>query len=105
MSADNWTTCPRCNDQALVRFTAEFERVNALYGNVPIEEFEEARKALEYAAFAPKETFREDYEFYGAEHGEVVTSYSGCCIECGLTVDFEESKRFYSAQAITGGVE
>jgi len=52
MSADNWTTCPRCKD--------------------------------------PKESFREDYEIYGADEGTVTVSYSGSCTKCRLSLSFED---------------
>jgi hypothetical protein len=38
---------------------------------------------------APGETFREDYEIYGAETGTVKVYYGGSCENCGLTLNFE----------------
>ncbi|MFC9755206.1 hypothetical protein [Streptomyces sp. NPDC056921] len=35
------------------------------------------------------ETFREDYEFHGAETGEVTASYCGTCSRCALPTSFE----------------
>ena len=40
-------------------------------------------------------TFREDYEFYGAETGTVSYTYSGYCRECELLVTFEGERKFY----------
>lgn len=95
MSADNWAICPRCVAGAQAECVAEQDRVMATYGTVPIAEFDAARAAL--LSFDPEKyrTFREDYEFYGAEEGEVCADYSGHCSKCGLGVDFKASRRFY----------
>jgi hypothetical protein len=95
MSSDNWAICPRCLAQAKEAFGAEVARVGAMYGSVPIEEFDAARDAIK--AVDPEEyrTFREDYEFYGAEEGEITADYSGHCSKCALGLDFKEARRFY----------
>jgi len=35
------------------------------------------------------ETFREDYEIYGAEDGTVMVSYHGQCGECKTKLEFK----------------
>lgn len=70
----------------------------ALYGTIPVEEFDAKRAALPETSPADSEiytTFREDYEFYGAEDGEIHASYAGACSVCGLSVTLATSKRFY----------
>jgi len=62
MSADNWTTCPRCDPNG--------------------DEDE-------------KSSFREDYEFYGAESGTISWDYSGYCRECELQVTFTGERKFF----------
>lgn len=79
----------------MAEFAREDERVTALYGKVTVEEFEAERKALSERDFSPGATFREDYEFWGAEEGEVQASYSGVCTECHLTVELKGTKRFW----------
>lgn len=64
MSADNWTVCPRCRDRAKAEKLARAQAAVDAYGKVSAEEYaalvERSTEPLE-----PKETFREDYEFYG----------------------------------------
>lgn len=93
MSADNWTECPRCVDRANRDYRAEVERVEALYGKVPVEEFDRERAALR----APEldATFRENYEFYGAMSGTVHYNYRGSCTRCGLSTEITGEKTFW----------
>jgi hypothetical protein len=35
------------------------------------------------------DTFREDYQIYGADEGTVHVGYSGSCEKCGLRIDFD----------------
>lgn len=58
MSADNWTSCFNCEGPQ------------------------------EYDAPGVDKNFREDWEFYGAEEGEVTVEYSGMCRVCGYGVEF-----------------
>lgn len=93
MSADNWTHCPRCTDEARKAVAAEHDRVMALYGTVSVEEFDRQRAALEPVKV--EATFREDYEFWGAEEGTVHASYRGTCTGCGLRVELRTEKTFW----------
>ena len=101
MSADNWTTCPAC----AVRHRENVERLrnkaHTAYGAVPLEEYLALDKAAK-AADVPFEerTFREDYEFFGANEGTVTASYSGHCGVCRLSCSFEHNVTFYPEPAI-----
>ena len=92
MSADNWAQCPRCkarHQQALKDMRTKFA---ALYGTVPIEEFEQHRDLLATTeATKLQETLREDYEIYGAEDGVVEVRYACTCKTCGLASEFRYS--------------
>lgn len=108
MSADNWANCPRCiaTDEAGIE-TLE-KKLRDSYGKVSVESYELLRKELstakndfrngreDYSKFA---TFREDYEFYGADDGILQIVYSGCCTKCGLNLKFHESKEFYKSSS------
>ena len=96
MSADNWAVCPRCLYCARAKADAEREAVMALYGSIPVEEFDAKRAALEPVDPDTYATFREDYEFYDAELGEVHAFYKGACSTCGLSVELEASKQFWT---------
>jgi hypothetical protein len=66
------------------------------YGTVPVEEFDKLRAAADakLKEHLP-ETFREDYEVYGADQGELRIYYSGCCDTCGLEHNYEHKASFY----------
>jgi hypothetical protein len=92
VSADNWAICPRCVARWHTEVETEQARVDDLYGLVPVAEFDEARLALQAKKATTHEpTFREDYEIYGAEDGEVVATYSGGCAACGLRLEFRHA--------------
>lgn len=103
MSADNWAICPRCASKHEEHVKVLIAALDEAYGKVPVEEFDrlrsecdaEARKELE-------QTFREDYEIWGAEDGELNVSYSGGCRECGLGHKFKHSETFH-VPAAEGG--
>lgn len=86
MSADNWADCPRCTETIMAP-------VRAAYGKVSADEYvrllAEARKRMDGS------TFREDYEFYGAETGVLTISYRGVCTVCGLSLKVEEKREFW----------
>lgn len=85
MSADNWAACPRCERTRQEELALARDQVSALYGKVPVAEFDAARDALaRFEADTPGHTFREDYEFYGVEDGVLHISYRGGCEICGL---------------------
>ena len=89
MSADNWTTCPRCTRRREEKLRASAIKVAEAYGKVPVEEWDAMRSAQSDAeAEGQEHTLREDYEFYGADEGEVVSSYSCSCTKCGLHLSF-----------------
>ena len=95
MSADNWAICPRCKSKRVKAADAAQRKADDAYGKVDVEEFDRLRsEARRMAAEAISEshdyrTFREDYEIYGAEDGEVVIRYSGGCTRCDLSLTVE----------------
>jgi hypothetical protein len=95
MSADNWIVCPRCFDRARAAADETKIAVMGLYGTIPVEEFDQRREALVEPDPHEFVTFREDYEFYGADKGEIHADYKGACTECGLSVDLSAAKRFW----------
>ena len=90
MSASNWAVCPRCLRRATVAHDKQVVTVMATYGTVTVEEFDQARAAIEPVRDADYATFREDYEIHGAETGTVKVGYAGECDTCGLSLDFHD---------------
>lgn len=101
MSADNWAICPRCLDEAKAEAQARFQAAFEAYGKVTPEEYERIRDlAQEPIDKDVLQTFREDYEFYGAENGTVTAVYSGHCSKCSLGVDFKHEQTFYERDEV-----
>ena len=89
MSADNWAECPRCLRRAQADIASQQTAVQARYGKIPADEFIEALAMIPDAPERGPQTFREDYEIYGAATGVVTVSYSGGCGNCGLSLNFK----------------
>src|SRR5258708_6440644 len=100
MSADNWANCPRCAYINLNEIQKLEEYVKDSYGKVNLEDYELLVEQLadvkhEKAQKIGSATFREDYEFYGAETGTLQISYRGQCTKCGLSHKIHEERVFY----------
>jgi hypothetical protein len=102
MSADNWTTCPKCFDGAVTEATEKRNAVMASYGSVPVEEFDKARTELTDPQPQEFVTFREDYELWLADD-VLHWSYKGACSVCSLGVTEAGEKRFYEPKFPLGG--
>jgi hypothetical protein len=97
MSADNWAVCPRCLHSAKSWLEAKKAEVRERYGRITIEEWAELSTMLDEEVDEDAvRTFREDYEFYGAETGTLEISYRGECTKCGLKHEHEDSKTFWT---------
>jgi hypothetical protein len=99
VSADNYAICPRCFQEACEKAAAERQRVTGLYGTLPVEEFDAQRAALKTVEAEDYRTFREDYEFYGADDGEIRADYSGHCSVCSLQTELTARRRFWPEAA------
>lgn len=92
MSANNLVKCPRCKANRIKTAQESEAKVQEAYGTVGLEEFNQLRAIADAQALAVDasglETFREDYEIYGADEGEVRVRYSGRCTRCGLELNF-----------------
>lgn len=103
MSADNWAICPRCKLGGEVEHQGNIDRAAEAYGKVDPDEYEALREiARRPLDLEPFRTFREDYEFYGADEGTVVATYEGECSVCSLHVKFRHERQFFDRE--TGSV-
>jgi hypothetical protein len=98
MSADGWDTCPRCeNDSAEKIKELELALADA-YGNIELEDWlamkEETKANIQWLE-SQEETWRENYEFYGANTGTLSIRYGAYCTKCGLEFEYEEDVEFY----------
>lgn len=98
MSADNWDVCPKCVHEAIVAAEKAAAKVQALYGKVPVEEFDARRAALKPVNTSDYRTFREDYDI-GIDDGAVYVNYRGHCSVCGLKASVQENHPFWSPKS------
>lgn len=95
MSADNWTTCPRCaliKQDEIAAMDADIARA---YGSTPIQDFDRLRSVRDSLIAEqqdPERTLREDYEFYGIDEGLFHVDYSARCTKCGFGHTFKHSQ-------------
>jgi hypothetical protein len=92
MSASNYAVCPRCVARARASADAQVAQLNADYGAIPLEEFDQRRAQIPEVHSQDYCTFREDYEIYGAATGTVKVDYSGTCSACGLELSFTDER-------------
>lgn len=88
MSADNWAVCPRCRRAKQADIDKRQAAIHAMYGEVPVEDFDEARRQFEAEDWSVPETFREDWEI-GLTDGVFFVSYRGRCSDCNLRYEFK----------------
>jgi hypothetical protein len=90
MSADNWTTCPKCRRTAERERAEKIASATARYGQDRPEDWlylmREAEKPLDL-----KETLREDYYIGVDDEGRFVARYCCRCEECGFAHEFEHA--------------
>ncbi len=98
MGASNWETCPRCIIRERERINALQKSVDDAYGVMPREKFAEFEKEVAKAVLDKDDcqTFREDYEIYGASKGVVKVEYSGSCTVCNLSTSFTMEHPFWN---------
>lgn len=90
MSANNWTTCPRCEATELERVKQLKLKAEKAYGKVTSDEYlsllDEANKPAKFES-----TFREDYQI-GVHKGKLTFEYRGGCTVCGLSKEFNHEQ-------------
>ena len=88
MSADNWTTCPRCLAKAEVAKAKQRDNAAKAYGKLKPDEW----IALQAEASNPVElnsSLREDYELGVLTDGEFYVNYRASCTNAGCGFAFE----------------
>ena len=91
MSANNWSTCPRCVAANRETQRKRLAAVQKKYGKIPAEKWEalaaEARQPME-----DTESLREDYELGITNEGEFFVIYRASCEYCGFKHDFKHEQ-------------
>lgn len=98
MIVDNWTQCPKCEENNLAGVRALEKRKEAAYGNVSLEEFKEledevrlAYEAIRNDRFSHPDSFREDWEI-GVDGNTFAVSYTGSCRVCSFKHRFNHTE-------------
>jgi hypothetical protein len=92
MSADHWSTCPKCKADKERRVSAAREEARAMYGKVPQEEYLEAIDRFPKAESTElDENMGWYYEFFGAEDGVLGISFSCQCRDCGYKFNYNHT--------------
>jgi hypothetical protein len=92
MSADNWTTCPRCKAKAEADDKGKIDAAAKAYGKVSAEEYEKLVADARSPAQFDTDTLREDYEI-GVHNGEFSVSYGCSCNVCGFKFSFKHEEK------------
>lgn len=94
MSADQWTTCPRCLKRHEALINDLQEQADAAYGKVTLEEWKEVdAKALRARLIGTPEEFRVDHALTVSADGAVSYRMAGRCTRCDLNVSLEADKQ------------
>ncbi|MFO0801449.1 MAG: hypothetical protein U0804_28620 [Gemmataceae bacterium] len=89
MSADNWTTCPRCVKRAQKAAEKLKADAAAAYGKVSEAVYTDMKERAAKGPEKVKQHFREDYEQGVDADGRLYVIYHGWCEDCGYGVDFK----------------
>lgn len=99
MSASNWAVCPRCVHVWKLALAEKARQAFEGYGILPREVFDALRAEVDAGIdLKACRTFREDYEIYGANTGELTVSYGGGCDTCGLSYSFTHKETFWAPE-------
>ena len=93
MSADNWTTCPKCYANKIKEISKKKDELHKLYGKISPDEFID--KKLEFDNFNNYDmdnNFREDYDI-GFVNNKYIIHYKGKCQYCGYKYEYEYDEK------------
>ena len=92
MSANNWTTCPKCKAAHDAAVANAMRKAQSSYGKVSQEKYAaNLRHAQMLELTACEDTLREDYEI-GIDGDTFEVSYRASCDRCDFRFDFRETK-------------
>ena len=89
MSADNWTTCPKCKARREKEYAELVQKAGTSYGVVSPEEYQKMAQQVSMGIIKTSE-LGEYYEI-GIRDGKLAISYFAECEECGFTFTFEHT--------------
>jgi hypothetical protein len=90
MSADNYTTCPKCLKRAEVDNNKEANKIADAYGKVPMDKYLDLVKNSS-KPIKLSDTLREDYDI-GMDGGDLHICYRASCRICDFKALYSEVK-------------
>jgi hypothetical protein len=87
MSADNWATCPQCEENHRLELAKLDKQIAEAYGSIPVTAFDDLRNRRTVMTGELPNTLREDYEI-GIYKGVFECSYTAFCEACGFHYEF-----------------
>lgn len=91
MSANNWTYCPQCIRNGVIKTEAARRKAAASYGKVSADEYAGLLADADNEERI-QETMREDYELGVDRGGEFEICYSCSCDKCGFRFTFKHKE-------------
>jgi hypothetical protein len=99
MSADNWTTCPKCSEQKLEAFKKRldqgYKKLAEAYGKVESDEYLKLVHVQDKLLLSPpeiEETLREDYQQGILDSEYYYCDYHAKCTECGWVFKYNHKQ-------------
>jgi hypothetical protein len=84
MSADNWAICPKCLEIKNAEIADMNRSIDEQYGKIsPRDYLRLIKERDDLAGEKMQYVFREDYQIYMQNDGELIIRYRGCCVKCG----------------------
>jgi len=94
MSADNYTTCPKCFKHEKDKEKKDIEATNEAYGKISREKFLQLVESLNKRyTITRDDSLRENYEFYLSETGYFTVSYYSSCSKCDFEYSFHHTEQ------------
>lgn len=93
MSADNWTTCPKCRAESNRIRDEKIREASKSYGKVTPEVFVEIMREAEKPVKVVNDSLREDYCQGIDSDGQYSVTYRACCDVCGFEFRHEYSEK------------
>lgn len=96
MSANNWTTCPKCFKENAAKIKQLRNDVNSKYGKmdrIPFTNLQDKvdKEVAQLTKVDP--TFREDYHIVMEGDGTFKVGYYGACIKCNAEHYFQHEDK------------
>lgn len=89
MNVMNFLACPNCKQIQKDRDSDAQKELDALYGQIPQEEWAAKRdEVMNRESASLKPSLREQYDLFGADAGKLTLNYRCNCSVCGMSYSY-----------------